>query len=743
MTRTPGERDDFTIDRRTAIKTACIAGAMLTGTSASGVAVADDGDGDGTGPDAPGQVAWIANSGNATVSKVNLTEREEVARYRTEDPDLPPDPSSWRTNRLITDPDGHAWVLNTGVDQDNPDTELQGSLARISVTSVDDEEETSSGPDDLLNFERSDDGDIETKDDRVEVYQIGDVGDNPRALELVDGYLWVAFQDGQYALKLDPTALEEGEGPYRDPDDSDAVVASVDHDEFSAYNMVDGGDGTLWVVSRDSFTTVQTNNDVFHIDTEGNEAGDGVGFRTNPYTVYADQHGDIWITDGSAFGQVTDRRLGRIRDGDPDDLIQYDLAETTGFHRVATEVDETLWVTADGPGEGILFAIDLADLPEDEDDPLAEVARVELPGNGPPVGADPQVGDDERLWVIARNGGVTDRNDGVIYPFDYDEEAFADPVGVGEAPYVYRDFFAEVESSSIVGVKFRDIDASGDPEDQPTLEDWTITLFDEDPREDDIEPIATTVTGEDGDYEFDDLTPGMYYVAEELQDGWVQTFPDPDEDDGIHVISLGGAEEVEANFGNVREDPGDPRTIGFWRNWSGDCTSGNQENVLGETLEKADDAGRTVTLGELVLTKDETCPEAVNVLRKRDIDSGIRANDGAYDLAAQLLAAKLNVEGAPEDAEEGPRPEGVATGELASDECEELDADTVDEVIENGQALLEDIEFDGTGSYLEPQRGPPAARDDDTQAQREEALAHAECLDKFNNGELAFQQTDD
>lgn len=742
MTRTPGERDDFTIDRRTAIKTACIAGAMLTGTSASGVAVADDGDGDGPGPDAPGQVAWIANSGNATVSKVNLDKRAEVARYRTEDPDVPPSPSAWRTNRLITDADGNAWILNTGIDQDNENTELQGSLARISITSVADDEETSSGPDDVLDFERDDNGDIATKDDRVAVFQIGEVGDNPRALALVDGSLWVAFQDGQYTLKLDPEALESGEGPYRDPADDDAVLAKVDHDGFSAYDMVVGRDETLWVVSRSSFETVPTTDDVFHIDTADESAGDGVGFGSDPYTVHADGTGDIWITDGSAFGDVTDRILGRVKNGDPDDLIEYDLAEQTGFHRVATAADGTLWVTADGPGEGIIFGVDLDDLPDDGS-ALEEVARVELPGNGPPVGADPEVGDDDIIWVIARNGGVTDRNDGVIYPFDYDDEAFGDPVDVGEAPYVYRDFFAEVEPSTITGVKFRDLAGSGEPDDQLTLEGWTIKLFDEDPREDDeLEPIATAVTDEDGAYEFDDLAPGTYYVAEELQDGWEQTFPDPEEKDGIHVISLGGAAEAEANFGNVREDPGDPRTIGFWRNWSGDCTNGNQDDVLGATLEKADDADRTVTLGELELIEEQVC-DAVNILGKRDLGGEVRANDGAYALAAQLLAAKLNVEGAPEDAEEGPKPEGAATGELADDECEDLDADTVDEVIDNGQGLLDDVGFDGTGSYLEPQRGPPRQRDGEKEEQREVALAHAECLDKFNNAELEFQQVDD
>ncbi len=86
MKNTDSENIEYSIDRRTTLKVAGVAGAgMLAGVSFGGTAVADT---SGPGPDTPGQVAWIANSGNATVSKVNLDEREEVARYRTEDPDV-------------------------------------------------------------------------------------------------------------------------------------------------------------------------------------------------------------------------------------------------------------------------------------------------------------------------------------------------------------------------------------------------------------------------------------------------------------------------------------------------------------------------------------------------------------------------------------------------------------------------------------------------------------------------------
>ena len=249
----------------------------------------------------------------------------------------------------------------------------------------------------------------------------------------------------------------------------------------------------------------------------------------------------------------------------------------------------------------------------------------------------------------------------------------------------------------------------------------------------------------------DDDTPSWAIIGENVPSGgyitvavYVRAGKDTRElTRQIRISADRDADRAEDPSENGRERPGGPRTIGFWRNWSGDCTEGNQENVLGATLGKADDAGRTIKLGELSLTEDDACPKAVNILSRLDLGGENRANDGAYALAAQLLAAKLNVEGAPEDAEEGPRPEGAATGELADDECEDLEAGTVDDVIENGQALLGEIGFNGTGSYLGPPGGPPTEPGGVTRDRRQVALAHADCLDAFNNAELAFQRVDD
>ena len=184
-----------------------------------------------------------------------------------------------------------------------------------------------------------------------------------------------------------------------------------------------------------------------------------------------------------------------------------------------------------------------------------------------------------------------------------------------------------------------------------------------------------------------------------------------DLDDEIRIIADDDCPDVpDFPPENDEEDPDPhdpvPRTIGFWSNWSGDCTPGGQMNYLGDTLEEASG----IELGDLLVTKADhaTSPKcgAVKLLLKRDLDGNVRATDGAYGLASQLLAAKLN----------------RAAG---ADVPDDTDCGDIGTQIDDGQELLDDIGFDGTGSYL-----PPGADD------RQDALDIADCLDRYNNGKF-------
>jgi hypothetical protein len=153
-----------------------------------------------------------------------------------------------------------------------------------------------------------------------------------------------------------------------------------------------------------------------------------------------------------------------------------------------------------------------------------------------------------------------------------------------------------------------------------------------------------------------------------------------------------------ASFWNLAHTGSGARTIGYWSNWSS-CSGGGQAPVLDQTLGSF--SGDGVFIGDLFVS---TCTAAVRILKKTDVVSGAnRANDAAYGLAAQLLAAELNVQN-------GATACGAATTAIAA-----------------AQDLLDDINFTGTGSFL-----PPSA----SGTTRTQALALATTLDQYNNNTL-------
>jgi hypothetical protein len=161
-----------------------------------------------------------------------------------------------------------------------------------------------------------------------------------------------------------------------------------------------------------------------------------------------------------------------------------------------------------------------------------------------------------------------------------------------------------------------------------------------------------------------------------------------------------GGEEV-FNIDNAPPPGGMAKTIGFWKNWSS-CSGGNQDPILDETLESFLDGG--VDIGDLFINE---CLEATRILNKSDVSNDKKkANDAAYALAAQLLAAKLNIQ--------------AGAGWCPA----------TTEAIDAGQELLDQINFDGTGDYLGPRvKGEKLDL-------RNEALDLANTLDQYNNNLL-------
>lgn len=85
--------------------------------------------------------------------------------------------------------------------------------------------------------------------------------------------------------------------------------------------------------------------------------------------------------------------------------------------------------------------------------------------------------------------------------------------------------------------------------DEPYVPGWEIFIdLNDNQQLDGGEPVQTTDLN--GEYWFMGLQPGSYIIAEVLQPGWEQTFPDPP---GVHRISLSSGEIArERNFGNRR-----------------------------------------------------------------------------------------------------------------------------------------------------------------------------------------------
>jgi hypothetical protein len=217
------------------------------------------------------------------------------------------------------------------------------------------------------------------------------------------------------------------------------------------------------------------------------------------------------------------------------------------------------------------------------------------------------------------------------------------------------------------------------------------------------------------------LIPGQHYqLCEAVMPGWntslngslfvpgsmlTPILPNPDVNN-VWVCSdfvAGFNETTTFTVDNTPPPGGRALTIGFWKNWAS-CSksSGKQANTLDQVL--ASFSGGGVLIGNLFV---DTCQEAVRILSKQDVATGkSMASDPAYNLAAQLLAAKLNVQAGA----------GVCPAAQTA--------------IDQGQGILDGpppsnaVTFTGTGSY--PKKGTFAT----------DANNLANTLDRYNNNNL-------
>ncbi|MBI3194511.1 MAG: T9SS type A sorting domain-containing protein, partial [Ignavibacteriae bacterium] len=102
--------------------------------------------------------------------------------------------------------------------------------------------------------------------------------------------------------------------------------------------------------------------------------------------------------------------------------------------------------------------------------------------------------------------------------------------------------FGNYQGSSISGKKYEDVAGDGETAGDPTLNGWTIELYNGESL------VASTTTSGNGDYEFGNLAPGNYIVQEVIQQGWLQTYPEG----GSYSVTISSGSNVTgkdfANF---------------------------------------------------------------------------------------------------------------------------------------------------------------------------------------------------
>ena len=234
--------------------------------------------------------------------------------------------------------------------------------------------------------------------------------------------------------------------------------------------------------------------------------------------------------------------------------------------------------------------------------------------------------------------------------------------------------------------------------------------------------LTRTTSGDlDGLLEWPNLAPGQYTVCETpvpagftsfwKLDGVIVTPYNPDasrippEDLGTRCYNFSVSPGQRLAFGVDNSRPGgDPRTIGYWKNWNR-CTGGNQSATAAKNGGAA--AGFFLVedllpqgIGDFSLT---SCQQALKLLAKQDQSGRGKSSDAAYELGAQLLAARFNL---------------AAGAETCS---------SAQQAALNGQTLLDGLNFTGSGDYLGSKSKDP---------RRPQALTFAATLDRYNNGNL-------
>jgi DNA-binding beta-propeller fold protein YncE len=346
---------------------------------------------------------WVANSGEATVSRIDTSTRVEVARY----PSGGLDPS-----RTAVDYDGDAYVANRAPRGRASVAKLAGAEDRCVDRDADGAIATSHGPDEVLA--------TEDEECLLWVAPVGGEDAIARALA-VDGNLglddasagdpWVGLYGEARVVRLDPATGE--------------VTRSVDTEDLQPYGAAIAPDGRLWIVDRETGRLAS-------IDTrDAASTATVVEMRLAcpyGYGIAAAPDGAVWLggwacADARRYDPALDRwdffPTGPSARGVAlDDAGRVVVGHTGGF------------VTRLDPATRAVERVDLAD---GTSSPL-ETVGVALDADG-------------AVWAVSRQGGTGGR--GIASRVDF-ETGVAEGLEVGLDPYTYSDMTGHALATVVV-----------------------------------------------------------------------------------------------------------------------------------------------------------------------------------------------------------------------------------------------------------------------------------------------------
>jgi len=307
----------------------------------------------------PFKFAWVANSGEGTVSKIDTTTGHEVARYYTG----PPANNSYAylsPSRTAVDLEGNCWVGNRAYSFGSVKASVTQILAKPGCvpTSIDNGDGIISGSNELLAWG--------TDCAVVRHYQVQSPtapppGDNVgvRALAIDrDGFLWVGHWREGRCVKLDPTLTGFSPllGIFQAPNTGPMPLeeCSVDTFTFNSYGTRPYGlalspNGLLYVSGRGART-------VLEIDPVGCSIcqAQQVPSNANPYGIAVDGDCIVWMADHMGA-------LGRYIRWNPSPPPGTFLLNTgspgcnSGGRGITVHPDGTIWMACDAANQVAQF----------------------------------------------------------------------------------------------------------------------------------------------------------------------------------------------------------------------------------------------------------------------------------------------------------------------------------------------------------------------------------------------------